>query len=109
MKEKDIIMMIDETAAWQQEADRQYLEDLGHRATSDLHRWKRARIVVWNIAASVMVVVIAGVYAMLLPQRTDDRQVLCNVRDDEALVVNRVCSVMGNCADRQVINIMDMK
>ena len=46
---------------------------------------------------------------MLLPQRQDDSRVLCNVRGEEALVVNRVCSVVGNCAERQVINILNMR
>ena len=60
-------------------------------------------------AAMVVLLALPAGWYMLLPQRTDDRQVLCNVRGDEALVVNRVCSVVGNCADQQVINIMDMR
>ena len=106
MKEKDIQRMIDETAAWRCEADRSHLEALGRHAADDLRRWQHRRMLVWNVAASVAVVVVAGAYTLLLPQRVDDRRVLCNVRGEEALVVNRACSAIGTCSNPAVARIL---
>ena len=101
--------MLDETAAWQREADREHLEALGQKSTQGLRRWQRQRTLAWNVAASVAVLLVAGGWYTLLPQRTDDRQVLCNIPADKPLVVARACSALGNCGDRQVINMMNMK
>lgn len=109
MDDKDIIQLIEAEQARRRKADEGHLRHLVERHTDDLGPWcAHRRVVVRAIAMALLVLLPTGWY-MMLPQRTDDRQVLCNVRGDEALVVNRVCSVMGNCADRQVINIMDMR
>ena len=99
MDEKEILRMIDETAAWQREADSEHLRLLGHRMTSDLRRWQQRRTIAWRVAASAAVVLIAGAYYLLLPQRVDDRKVICNQRGEEQLVVNRACSAIGNCSN----------
>lgn len=109
MEEKDILRMLDETAAWQREADREHLEALGQKSTQGLRRWQRQRTLAWNVAASMAVLLVAGGWYTLLPQRVDDRQVLCNIPADKPLVVARACSALGNCGDRQVINMMNMK
>lgn len=109
MEEKDILRMLDETAAWQREADREHLEALGQKSTQGLRRWQRQRTLAWNVAASMAVLLVAGGWYLLLPQRTDDRQVLCNIPADKPLVVARACGALGNCGDRQVINMMNMK
>lgn len=109
MDDKDIIQLIEAEQARRRKADEEHLRHLVERHTDGLGPWcARRRAVVRAIAMALLVLLPTGWY-MMLPQRTDDRQVLCNVRGDEALVVNRVCSVVGNCADRQVINIMDMR
>lgn len=109
MDEKEIIKLIEAEQARRLKADEEHLRHLVERHTADLGPWyARRRAVVRAIAMALLVLLPTGWY-MMLHQRTDDRQVLCNVRGDEALVVNRVCSVVGNCADQQVINIMDMR
>lgn len=99
MDEKDILRMIDETAAWQRQADRKHLDELDERLTGDLRLWQHRRTIVWHAAASAAVIVVASAYFMLLPQRVNDRQVLCNHQGEEQLVVNRACSAIGNCSN----------
>lgn len=109
MKEMDVEQLIAREQARRRGADEEHLRYLVERHTGDLGPWcARRRAVVRAVAMALLVLLPTG-WFMLLHQRTDDRQVLCNVRGDEALVVNRVCSVVGNCADQQVINIMDMR
>ena len=51
----------------------------------------------------VLIILLPGVYALLLPQRVDDRHVLCNQRGGEMLVLNRACSALGTCDDPNVV------
>lgn len=109
MDEKEIIKLIEAEQARRRKADEEHLRHLVERHIDDLGPWCTHRCAVVRAVAMALLVLLPTGWYMMLPQRTDDRQVLCNVRGEEALVVNRVCSVVGNCADRQVINIMDMR
>lgn len=109
MEEKDILQLIEAEQARRRAADAGHVRQLSREVGGDVGAWCSARRHAVRAAAMALLVLLPAGWYMLLPQRTDDRQVLCNVRGEEALVVNRVCSVMGNCADRQVINIMEIK
>ena len=109
MEEKDILKLIEAEQARRREADARHVRRLAREAGGNLGAWCSARLHAVRAAAMALLVLLPTGWFLLLPQRTDDRQVLCNVRGEEALVVNRVCSVVGNCGDRQVINMMNMK
>ena len=109
MDEKDILKLIEAEQARRRAADAEHVRRLAREQRGDLGAWCSARLHAVRAAAMALLVLLPAGWYMLLPQRTDDRQVLCNVRGEEALVVNRVCSVVGNCADRQVINILNMR
>ena len=85
------------------------MERLSHEVGGDVGAWCSTWRHALRVAAMALLVLLPGTWLMVLPQRVDDRQVLCNVRGEEALVVNRVCSVMGNCAERQVVNILNVR
>ena len=106
MEEKDILRMLDETAAWQREADREHLEALGQKSTQGLRRWQRQRTLAWNVAASMAVLLVAGGWYTLLPQRVDDRRVLCNIQGEEQLVLNRACAALGSCDNPAVARLI---
>ena len=109
MEEKDILQLIEAEQARRRAADAGHVRRLAREQHGDLGAWCSARLHAVRAAAMVLLVLLPTGWFLLLPQRTDDRQVLCNVRGEEALVVNRVCSVVGNCAERQVVNILNMK
>lgn len=109
MDEKDILQLIEAEQARRREADAGHVRRLSREVGGDVEAWCSTwRHATRAVAMALLVLLPAGWY-ILLPQRTDDRQVLCNLRGEEALVVNRVCSVMGNCAERQVINILNVR
>lgn len=109
MDEKEIIQLIEAEQARRRKADEEHLRHLVERHTADLGPWcARRRAVVRAVAMALLVLLPAG-WFMLLPQRVDDSPVLCNIADDKPLVVARACSALGNCDDRQVINMMNMK
>ena len=54
-----------------------------------------------------LLLLLPGTLFMLLPQRVDDRQVLCNQRGEEQLVLNRACSSIGNCANPLVSSMLN--
>ena len=109
MEEKDILQLIEAEQARRREADAGHVRRLAREVGGNLGAWCSARLHAVRAAAMALLVLLPTGWFLLLPQRTDDRQVLCNVRGEEALVVNRVCSVVGNCAERQVVNILNMK
>lgn len=109
MKEMDVEQLIAREQARRRGADEEHLRYLVERHTGDLGPWcARRRAVVRAVAMALLVLLPAG-WFMLLPQRVDDSPVLCNIADDKPLVVARACSALGNCDDRQVINMMNMK
>ena len=109
MDEKEILQWIEAEQARRRAADAEHVRRLSREVGGDVRAWCATRRHAVRAAAMVVLLALPAGWYMLLPQRTDDRQVLCNVRGEEMLVVNRVCSVVGNCAERQVINILNMK
>lgn len=109
MDEKDILQLIEAEQARRRAADTEHVRRLAREVGGDVRAWSSARRHAMRAAAMALLVLLPAGWYMLLPQRTDDRQVLCNVRGEETLVVNRVCSVVGNCAERQVVNILNMR
>ena len=109
MDEKDILQLIEAEQARRRAADAEHVRRLSREVGGDVRAWCSARRHAMRAAAMALLVLLPAGWYMLLPQRTDDRQVLCNVRGEETLVVNRACSALGNCAERQVINILNMR
>ena len=109
MDEKDILQLIEAEQARRRAADAGHVRRLSREAGGNLGAWCSARLHAVRAAAMALLVLLPAGWYMLLPQRTDDRQVLCNIKGEEQLVVNRVCSVVGNCAERQVVNILNMR
>lgn len=107
--EKDIIKLIEAEQARRRTADAEHVRRLSREADGDLGAWCSTRLHAVRAAAMALLVLLPTGWFLLLPQRTDDHQVLCNIPADKALVVARACSALGNCGDRQVINIMNMK
>ena len=109
MDEKDILKLIEAEQARRREADAGHVRRLAREAGGDLGTWCSARLHAVRAAAMALLVLLPTGWFLLLPQRTDNRQVLCNIPADKPLVVARACGALGNCADRQVINMMNMK
>ena len=109
MEEKDILKLIEAEQARRREADAGHVRRLAREAGGNLGAWCSARLHAMRAAAMALLVLLSTGWFLLLPQRTDDRQVLCNIPADKPLVVARACGALGNCADRQVINMMNMK
>lgn len=109
MDEKDIIKLIEAEQARRREADAGHVRRLAREVGGNLGAWCSARLHAVRAAAMALLVLLPTGWFLLLPQRTDDRQVLCNIPADKPLVVARACSALGNCGDRQVINMMNMK
>lgn len=109
MDEKDILQLIEAEQARRRVADAGHVRRLAREVGGDVGAWCSARRHAVRAAAMALLLALPAGWYMLLPQRTDDRQVLCNIPDDKPLVVARACSALGNCGDRQVINMMNMK
>lgn len=109
MDEKDILKLIEAEQARRRAADAGHVRRLSREQHGDVGAWCSARRHAMRAAAMVLLVLLPAGWYMLLPQRTDDRQVLCNIPADKPLVVARACGALGNCGDRQVINMMNMK
>ena len=97
MEEKDIKRLIETEQVRRRRADAEHLRQLSRELTGDAEAFCSHRRLVLRTAAMVLVVLIPGVYALLLPQRVDDRHVLCNQQGGEMLVLNRACSALGTC------------
>lgn len=102
MDEKDILQLIEAEQARRRTADAGHVRRLVERERTGLGPWCAARRSVWRVAASVAVLLVAGGWYMLLPQRVDESRVLCNIKGEEALVVNRACSALGSCSNPAV-------
>ena len=107
MENIDITQLIEAEQARRHAADEAHVRQLARQQRADLGRWCATRRTVVRSVAMVVLLAVPGIYAMLLPQREPD-MVLCNIPDDKPLVVTRACSALGNCGDRQVINMMNM-
>lgn len=107
MKEDDVLKLIEAEQRRRRAADAGHMRRLSREVGGDLGAWCSARRHAVRAAAMALLVLLPGTLFMLLPQRTDDRQVLCNLRGEEQLVLNRACSAVGNCTNALVSNMMN--
>ena len=103
MDEKDIIRLIEAEQAHRRRTDAEHVRQLSRGLAGDAEGFCSHRRLVLRVAALVLIVLVPGVYSLLLPQRVDDRLVLCNQLGDEQLVLNRACSTLGTCDNPQVV------
>ena len=103
MDEKDILKLIEAEQSRRRMADAEHMRRLSREVGGDAEAFCAHRRLVLRTAAMVLVVLLPGVYALLLPQRVDDRHVLCNQRGEEQLVLNRACSALNTCDDPNVV------
>ena len=109
MEEKDIVRLIEAEQARRRAADAEYVSRLSREVGGDVAHWCSTWRHATRAAAMALLLLLPGTLFMVLPQRVDDRQVLCNIPADKPLVVARACSALGNCGDRQIINMMNMR
>ena len=103
MEEKDIIKLIEAEQGRRRRADAEHVRRLSSGLAGDAEAFCAHRRLLLRVAAMVLIILLSGVYALLLPQRVDDRHVLCNQRGGEMLVLNRACSALGTCDDPNVV------
>ena len=103
MDEKDIVKLIEAEQGRRRMADAEHVRRLSREVGGDAEAFCAHRRLVLRTAAMVLVVLLPGVYSLLLPQRVDNRHVLCNQRGGEMLVLNRACSALGTCDDPNVV------
>ena len=103
MEEQDIIKLIEAEQARRRRADAEHVRRLSRGLAGDAEDFCSHRRLVLRTAALVLVILLPGVYALLLPQRVDDRHVLCNQQGGEMLALNRACSALGTCNDPNVV------
>lgn len=103
MNEKDIIRLLEAEQARRRRADAEHVRQLSHEVGGDAEAFCAHRRLLLRVAATVLIILLPGVYALLLPQRVDDRHVLCNQQGGEQLVLNRACSALGTCDDPNVV------
>ena len=101
--EKDIVQLLEAEQGRRRRADAEHVHRLSREVGGDAEAFCAHRRLVLRTAAMLLVVLLPGVYALLLPQRVDDRHVLCNQRGEEQLVLNRACSALGTCDDPNVV------
>jgi len=103
MEEQDIIKLIEAEQARRRRVDDEHIRQLSRDMAGDAEVFCARRRLLLRVAAMVLIVLLPGGYAMLLPQRVDNRHVLCNQRGGEMLVLNRACSALGTCDDPNVV------
>lgn len=103
MNEKDIIRLLEAEQARRRRADAEHVRQLSREVGGDAEGFCSHCRLVLRTAAMVLIILLPGVYALLLPQRVDDRHVLCNQQDGEMLVLNRACSALGTCDEPNVV------
>ena len=101
--EKDIIRLIEAEQCRRRRADAEHLRQLSLGLAGDAEAFCAHRRLLLRVAATVLIILLPGVYAVLLPQRVDDRHVLCNQQGGEQLVLNRACSALNTCDAPQVV------
>lgn len=103
MDEKDIVRLIEAEQSRRRKADAEHVRRLSREVGGDAEAFCAHRRLLLRVAATVLIILLPGVYALLLPQRVDNRHVLCNQRGGEMLVLNRACSALGTCDDPNVV------
>lgn len=97
MDEKDIVQLIEAEQSRRRKADAEHVRRLSREVGGDAKAFCAHRRLLLRVAATVLIILLPGVYALLLPQRVDDRHVLCNQQGGEQLVLNCACSALGTC------------
>jgi hypothetical protein len=103
MDEKDIVRLIEAEQSRRHRADAEHVRRLSREVGGDAEAFCAHRRLLLRVAATVLIILLPGVYALLRPQRVDNRHVLCNQRGGEMLVLNRACSALGTCDDPNVV------
>ena len=103
MDEKDIVRLIEAEQGRRHRADAEHVRRLSREVGGDAEAFCAHRRLVLRTAAMLLVILLPGVYALLLPQWVDDRHVLCNQQGGEQLVLNRACNALGTCNDPNVV------
>ena len=103
MDEKDIVQLLEAEQGRRRRVDAEHVRQLSRGLAGDAEGFCSHRRLVLRTAAMVLIILLPGAYALLLPQRVDDRQVLCNQQGGEQLVLNRACSALGTCNDPNVV------
>jgi hypothetical protein len=103
MNEKDIIRPLEAEQARRRRADAEHVRQLSREVGGDAEAFCAHRRLLLRVAATVLIILLPGVYALLLPQRVDNSHVLCNQQGGEMLVLNRACSALGTCNDPNVV------
>ena len=103
MDEKDIVRLIEAEQSRRRRADAEHVRRLSREVGGDAEAFCAHRRLLLRVAATVLIILLPGVYALLLPQRVDNRHVLCNQRGGEMLVLNRACSALNTCDDPNVV------
>ena len=103
MDEKDIVRLIEAEQSRRHRADAEHVRRLSREVGGDAEAFCAHRRLQLRVAATVLIILLPGVYALLLPQRVDDRHVLCNQQGGEMLVLNRACSALNTCDDPNVV------
>ena len=103
MDEKDIVQLLEAEQSRRRKADAEHVRRLSREVGGDAEAFCAHRRLLLRVAATVLIVLLPGIYALLLPQRVDNRHVLCNQRGGEMLVLNRACSALGTCDDPNVV------
>ena len=103
MDEKDIVQLLEAEQGRRRRADAEHVRQLSREVGGDAEAFCAHRRLALRTAALVLVILLPGAYALLLPQRVDDRHVLCNQQGGEQLVLNRACSALGTCDDPNVV------
>lgn len=98
MEDIDVLQLMEREQARRRAADAGHVWRLSRQVGGDVGAWCSTRRAALRVAAMVVLLALPAGWYMLLPQRVDDRQVLCNLKGDEALVVNRACSALGTCS-----------
>ena len=103
MEEQDILKLIEAEQARRRKADAEHVRQLSRGLAGDAEAFCAHRRLLLRVAATVLIILLPGVYALLLPQRVDDRHVLCNQQGGEQLVLNRACSALNTCNEPIVV------
>lgn len=106
MEEKDILQLIEAEQARRRAADAGHVGRLAREQRGDLGTWCAARRHAVRAAAMVMLLALPAGWYMLLPQRVDESRVLCNIRGEEQLVLNRACAALGSCDNPAVAQLI---
>lgn len=103
----EIEQLIVREQARRREADAGHVRRLSREVGGDVAHWCSTWLHATRSVAMALLMLLPGTLFIVLPQRVDNRQVLCNQRGEEQLVLNRACSSLGNCANPLVSSMLN--